>query len=170
MLSLSFVLLASSSLVAALPTRYSSYNAGHNGQFHSFSTSCWPIYSPSLLSTSSTVVNTNDNDLIDLKDLDIFVDVLKRSSSSCSTFWSKNGGHNVENYNDNDVSSTASLFYLQLHFSYPCPPLYSSQLVDLKDLNIDVDILDRHYRHHNWSKVPKKCVKSYSYNGGHNGQ
>lgn len=58
----------------------------------------------------SSVVNSNDNDLIDLKNLNIFADILdgeddffKRSyRSSCSKFW--NGGHNVENYNDNDVS------------------------------------------------------------------
>lgn len=84
------------------------------------------------------VVNSNDNDLVDLKNLFVGLDVLdKRTTSSCSSYWS--GGHDVSNTNDED-------------------------LIDLKNLNIGISVLS--HKGKKFHKVPKKCVKSY--NAGHN--
>ncbi|CDR88734.1 repellent protein 1 precursor [Sporisorium scitamineum] len=118
------VLTAALGMVSAVPHyEYSSYNGGHN------------------------VESINENKLIDLSDLGLGIDILKRTDySACKKYvYSYNGGHNVYSVNEN-------------------------KLVDASDATVDISVLSLDGRKKKtWHKAPRYCLEYIkSYNGGHN--
>ena len=122
-LSISALAIAIGMVNAAPHFEYKSYNGGHN------------------------VVSNNENKLIDLSELGLDVDLLKRTNYAvCKKYVSSyNGGHNVYIANEN-------------------------KLVDLSDATVDISLLTTDGRKQKtWRKVPRHCLEYIkSYNGGHN--
>ncbi|KAN0062081.1 hypothetical protein ACQY0O_005598 [Thecaphora frezii] len=127
-----FVLIAlSATLASAVPLNTQSHNAGHN------------------------VVSTNDNDLIDLSNLSLNADVLKRHSQGEVNV--HEGGHNVVSTNENklvdlsdlslnaDVLKRHSQGEVNVHEGgHNVVSTNENKLVDLSDLSLNADVLKRH--------------------------